>query len=385
MQSDAASALTEIELPIDADQLAAVAAESDAPSPFSVYDRTGQLVYGEGPTLPDEPTLAALAGRTAHNTNGDIIVAAPITDSGEHVVGALRMVDARGGTDGRVRSAWAVMLLSAAVAIGVAWLIARRLARRLTAPIEQLAQTATDLGRGAAHRELPRSGIEEIDAVADALNDSSTRISEAIARERRFSSDVSHQLRTPLAGVRLKLEAPHVTDEASGLAAAALADLDRVDTTVTHLLAIARDATPHAEPAPVDAMIRRANERWQVPIALAGREAAWRIGTEQMVYAGNSIDQIVDVLIDNALRHGIGAVTVTARSLGGAVAIDVADEGHLADILTDERLFRRGEGDGHGIGLALARSLAVAEGGRLLLTSRHPTTFTLFLPTSWDG
>ena len=118
---------------------------------------------------------------------------------------------------------------------------------------------------------MPRSGIEEIDAVADALTDSSTRISEAIARERRFSADVSHQLRTPLAGVRLKLEAPHVTDEATGLAAAALEDLDRVDTTVTHLLAIARDATPHAEPAPVDEMIRRATERWQVPIALAGR------------------------------------------------------------------------------------------------------------------
>jgi signal transduction histidine kinase len=383
MQSDAASALTEIELPINADQIAAIAAESDAPSPFSVYDSAGQLVYGEGPTSPDEPTLAALAGRTAHDTDGDIVVAAPITDSGEHVVGALRLVDSRGGTDRRVRSAWAVMLLSAAVAIGVAWLIARRLARRLTAPIEQLAVTATDLGCGAAPHAFPPSGIDEIDAVADALTDSSTRISEALARERRFSADVSHQLRTPLAGVRLKLEAPHATVEATGLAAAALEDLDRVDATVTHLLAIARDATPHAEPAPVDEMIRRASERWQAPIAHAGREARWRIGTDQMAYAaGNSIDQIVDVLIDNALRHGNGAVTVTARSLGGAVAIDVADEGSVADVVTDEGLFRRGEGDGHGIGLALARSLATAEGGRLLLTSRHPATFTLFLPTT---
>ena len=105
-----------------------------------------------------------------------------------------------------------------------------------------------------------------------------------------------------------------------------------------------------------------------------------------MVYAaGNSIDQVVDVLIDNALRHGTGVVTVTARSLGGAAAIDVADEGAVADILTDERLFRRGEGEGHGIGLALARSLTIAEGGRLLLTSRHPTTFTIFLPTSSDS
>ena len=117
MQSDAASALTEIELPINADQIAAIAAESDAPSPFSVYDSSGQLVYGEGPTPPDEPTQAAIARRTAHSTDGDIVVAMPITDSEEHVAGALRLVDARGGTDGRVRSAWAMMLLSAAVAI----------------------------------------------------------------------------------------------------------------------------------------------------------------------------------------------------------------------------------------------------------------------------
>jgi len=102
---------------INADQIAAIAAESDAPSPISVYDSSGQLVYGEGPTPPDEPTQAAIARRTAHSTDGDIVVAMPITDSEEHVAGALRLVDARGGTDGRVRSAWAMMLLSAAVAI----------------------------------------------------------------------------------------------------------------------------------------------------------------------------------------------------------------------------------------------------------------------------
>src|SRR4029079_439260 len=112
----------------------------------------------------------------------------------------------------------------------------------------------------------------------------------------------------------------------------------------------------------------------------------WQAGTEQMVTAaGNSIDQILDVLIDNALRHGKGDLTIAARSLGSAVAIDVTDSGSVPDEVTSGRLFQRGEGDGHGIGLALARSLATAEGGRLLLTSRSPTTFTLFVPASMEA
>lgn len=382
LQAHVASALTEVAVPLDVAQLDAVASEPDAPPPFSVYDADGRLVYGSGPRVPDQPTRSALAGDTSHSTDGDIVVAMPITDPDEQVVGAIRMVDARGDTDGRVRSAWAIMLVSAAVALGVAWLIARRLARQLTAPIERLAVAATELGGGDAPRDLPPSGIAEIDAVADALTHSSTRISESLARERRFSADVSHQLRNPLAGIRLKLEAPHTTAEATGLAATTLEDLDRVDATVTHLLAIARDATPHAEPVPADDVIRRASERWRTAIAHQGRHARWQAGTDRMMTAaGNSIDQVVDVLVDNALRHGTGDLTISSRSLGNAVAIDVADSGSITDGVSSDRLFERGEGDGHGIGLALARSLATAEGGRLLLTSRDPTTFTLFLPT----
>jgi signal transduction histidine kinase len=390
VQAKVAAALAEVAVPIDTTQLDALASDPDAPPPFSVYDGDGRLVFGDGPAVPDGPTSEALAGQTSHSrtdsdADGDIVVAMPISDKDDHVVGAIRMVDPKGGSDARVRSAWAVMALSGAIALLVAWLIARRLARQLTAPIERLAIAATDLGSGNAPADLPASGVDEIDAVADALSSSSTRIAEALARERRFSADVSHQLRTPLAGMRLKLEAPHATAQASSLAATTLEDLDRVDVTVTHLLAVARDATPHAEPSSVDDVIDRAGARWQATITHQGRHAQWRAGTERMVTAaGNSIDQIVDVLIDNALRHGEGDLTIAARPLGNAVAIDVTDSGSIPDEVTSGRLFERGEGEGHGIGLALARSLATAEGGRLLLTSRHPTTFTLFVPASVD-
>jgi Histidine kinase-, DNA gyrase B-, and HSP90-like ATPase len=90
-------------------------------------------------------------------------------------------------------------------------------------------------------------------------------------------------------------------------------------------------------------------------------------------------DPILDVLLDNALRHGAGQVRITARSVGSATAIDIADEGAgippgSADV------FRRGHGSGHGIGLGLAREFATSMGGRLILSTRTPPVFTLLLP-----
>jgi len=101
---------------------------------------------------------------------------------------------------------------------------------------------------------------------------------------------------------------------------------------------------------------------------------------------GRVVGQIMDVLIDNATTHGHGVVTIDVRDATGAAAITVADEGTLEPSLHDP--FERGlttprtedAGTGAGIGLALARTMAEAIGGRLLLAGRAPTQFTLFLP-----
>ena len=103
-----------------------------------------------------------------------------------------------------------------------------------------------------------------------------------------------------------------------------------------------------------------------------------------MQASATSIEQILDVLIDNALNHGCGTISVVSRRIGGGAAVDVADEGSSVDAGTDEELFRRGHGSDNGIGLALARSIADAEGGRLVVASRQPTTFSLVLLTAHD-
>jgi signal transduction histidine kinase len=95
------------------------------------------------------------------------------------------------------------------------------------------------------------------------------------------------------------------------------------------------------------------------------------------------VGQVIDVLVDNALQHGSGTVSVSARDATGAVAVDVSDEGGSLG-QGDSDIFERGVtgGAGNGIGLALARELAQSQGGRLLLTHTSPTTvFTLLLPT----
>ncbi|MEU1618740.1 ATP-binding protein [Streptomyces sp. NPDC005722] len=102
---------------------------------------------------------------------------------------------------------------------------------------------------------------------------------------------------------------------------------------------------------------------------MSGRAVAWRLPC-----------QVLDVLLDNAHRHGRGTVRVTVRELGGVLAVDVEDEGTLT--LDPTVLFSRGTttGQGSGIGLALAREMAAAADGRLALTRDRPTTFTLLLP-----
>ncbi len=101
--------------------------------------------------------------------------------------------------------------------------------------------------------------------------------------------------------------------------------------------------------------------------------------TDHVQASPSSIEQVLDVLLDNAFERGHGQITMTLRAIAGGAAIDIDDEGALPDDIDEETLFRRGHGHNNGIGLALARSLAEAEGGRVLLVRRQPTTFSLVL------
>lgn len=380
LQASAAETLTEIAVPLDSNELADIANEADPPPPFAVYGLDGTLVFGLGPEIAEPAVEAALKGESSSSTDGLIIVATPITDQNETVVGALRLSESLSGAQSRARRAWLVMAGAGAAALAIAWLIGSRIAKGLSRPVNELAALATQIGNGDLIDTHQPAGIAEIDLLGTALVESSHRVSESLTRERRFSADVSHQLRTPLTGLRLKLEAAATNEQNQTLALTALDDLDRIDGTVAHLLAFARDGVPPSSTSSLQAAAIAAKQRFEHR-ATATERTLQLTGSdvEHVQASASSIGQVLDVLLDNALDHGRGQITMTLRSIAGGAAIDVSDEGALSDNADEEFLFRRGHGHRNGIGLALARSLAEAEGGRLLLVRRQPTTFSLVL------
>jgi signal transduction histidine kinase len=229
----------------------------------------------------------------------------------------------------------------------------------------------------------PPSGVPEIDAVAASLSQSAHRVERTLARERAFSADASHQLRTPLAGLRLQLESALEGPDAHLRPAitTAIGATDRLGQTISDLLALSRDTQTRNRELPLPTLLDELRHDHHDPLAAAGRHLTIVTDPELPAAAASvpAIRQILGVLLDNALRHGRGAVTVTTREATQAVAVDIADEGRID---TPEGLFvrRSATAAGHGIRLALARSLTEAEGGRLLLSRQDPTTFTLLLP-----
>ncbi|MEA2665525.1 MAG: hypothetical protein QOI11_2469 [Candidatus Eremiobacteraeota bacterium] len=197
-----------------------------------------------------------------------------------------------------------------------------------------------------------------------------------MTRERSFTADASHQLRTPLAALRLELETLQLRSGDAPELTAALAQVDRLKTTIDTLLAVARDAPRGGGQADLSALLDDAESRWRGPLAADSRPFRTHVSPGPSVTAGAAPEvarEILDVLIGNAHAHGRGGVDVSVSEIEGWPAIEVADEGPGFSGDPEDAFARRpGEGSGHGIGLSLARSLATAEGGRLTVVRPGP-------------
>jgi signal transduction histidine kinase len=361
-----------IELPPSSDALA-------------VYDRAGGLRAGRGPASAPPLVRRALAGgRVIDGAGaGALEVAVPLVRD-ERVTGAVRAVRADDAAAADARGARLLLGGVAAVIIGLAALAAALLARRLATPLERLAGSARRLGEGDFSARAAPAGIPEVDAAAAALATTAQRLEDLIARERAFTADASHQLRTPLQALRIELEAIELRGDAAPELSAALAEVDRLQATIETLLAVARDAPRDRPATDLRPLLARVRERWAEPLARRARplRIAERVRAPVVRASGDVVGQIVDVLVANAVEHGAGPVTITLRDAGDWLALDVGDEGAgIAPEVGD--VFARRVGGGHGIGLALARSLADAEGARLALTRAAPRpVFTLTLPAA---
>lgn len=351
------------------------------------YNRAGRLIAGDGPAAAPAVVREALrTGRPADQPGGGPLVVAVPLIANERVTGAVRAERPEGEAAGdTTEQRLAVAGLGIATVL-VAVLAAAWLGRRLARPLEQLAADADRLGHGDFTVRPQPARIGELDAVGDALASTALRLEALVSRERAFSADASHQLRTPLQALRLELEAVELRGNAPPEISPALEQVDRLEATITTLLAVARDTPRRHCATDVAKLVEAARERWHGPLAAQSRplrapspQPALLADADQRV-----VEQVLDILLDNATRHGAGAVTITGRARDAWVAVDVSDEGPGFAPDGPDAFARRSAGaDGHGIGLSLAQSLAHAEGGRVTLTRPRPApVITLFLRTA---
>ena len=218
-----------------------------SPDLLAVYDRAGRRVAGQGPaTAPAVVASALRTGRPADATHGGrLVVAVPLLVA-ERVTGAVRAVRSDAGAVRDTHGAWLVIAAIAAGLIAAAGLAALVLGRRLAAPLERSGGRRARPGEGDFAVRAPRAGVAEVDAVGAALDATADRLGDVIERERAFTTNASHQLRTPLAALRLELEALELRDPDHAEVSAALAQVDRLQVTIDTLLSVARDGRARA-------------------------------------------------------------------------------------------------------------------------------------------
>ena len=342
------------------------------PSSFqlSVVSPTGREQFRYGPV----------------DLGSDPIVARSVAVDGTRIT-----VTADGGpTRARVLRVWLVIAAVAVGALAVAIAVAVAQARRLSRPLRELAAAAARLGAGEFPVEFPAGGLAEIDAVSRQLRSSAERLGRMLERERAFSANASHQLRTALTALRLRLEELELVTDPARLGeelAHVVRQADRLEATVEELLAFARDRTANdLRVVRLDEVVRDRMAAWTPVFARAGRVLESSTAPVEVIGAEGAVRQALDVLLDNAARHGAGTVRVAVEG-GPTPIVRVSDEGPGILAGAETVVFDRGvTGSGStGIGLALARELVESLGGRLLLGQPRPPVFEMFLVAPGGG
>lgn len=301
-------------------------------------------------------------------------VAAPVVKD-ERIVAATRLSLPESQVDDviqRTRLSLAAFVVAVVLAAAlIAWIIASSIA----GPLQRVAEVAEELPDDLEARADETKGPPEVRVVARTLNRTAERLARLLRRQQQVAADASHHLRTPLTGVRLRLEAIEDTSPDEVIrrdAAAAISEVDRLNRRIDQILALARsDAGQGAEP--VDAGAAAADRVAHAEAAAAARGIALGIdvGTDvPLVLAPRgALDRAIDELLGNALAYARTRITVTVQRDGSAVRIDVEDDGPGIPEAERARIFDRftrgseAAPGGSGLGLALVRESALAAGG----------------------
>jgi signal transduction histidine kinase len=364
-----------------------------------VVDARGRVLVdsdqsaARGASYASRPEIGqALRGVTVQGTrhsdslNADLLyTAVPIVDAGR-ATGAVRLTQSVKAVHDEVRrDVIALLALGAAVlalGLGLAWAIAGSLSR----PLRGLARTARRIAGGDLQARATPTGSSEQVEVANAFNDMTERLVRALDAQRDFVANASHQLRTPLTGLRLRLESAGLRADDPDLRRDLVAgelEAERLAKLLTNLLRLAQDGQPPATASSIALadVAERAADRWRDQaerdghaIELAGE------GAPHVHASTGDLDTIVDNLVENALNYT--AADSAIRIEWGVDAehafIAVLDQGGGIEDDEAERIFdrfyrgsaSRGGAPGTGLGLAIVDALARRWGARATLTNR---------------
>lgn len=301
-------------------------------------------------------------------------VAAPIIQNYD-VAGAVRLSLPESLVDEEVQETQRWLALFVVTVIITAGLVAWILARSIAAPLRHVAQVAEDLPNDLDQRARTDEGPPEVRAVAVALNSTAERLSGILRRTQRVAADASHHLRTPLTGVRLRLEAiEDISDqhEVAEEARAATAEVDRLTHRIEQVLELAKtDAgSLPSEGQDLAAIVEERAQAAAVTFDEQGIVLDVDVERGDIVVAPRgSLARVVDELLGNALKYARRSVTAAVRHEAGTVVLEVIDDG--PGIPEEEReavfeRFQRGSGSapgGTGLGLALVKETIASMGG----------------------
>ncbi|OZM83314.1 HAMP domain-containing sensor histidine kinase [Pseudonocardia sp. MH-G8] len=403
----------------DLDRFAALAQQATGPSGADALAQEVQahhVVYGEGVVVvdraarpiveaglrADDPAVAAAADAALRNqptahperlrpwSRTPILLARPIgtgTQAGGAVV--LRAEPIAAASD--IATSWAVILLGALVAAVACAALAVLVARWVLRPVRELAAGvgAVTAGHPGAHVS-PHAGPSELRALAVAFNRMTDAVATSADQQRRLVADTSHQLRNPLAALRLRVDTldPHIADGGRRAYRSTVVEVERLEALLDGLLDLATaesratDLAAGARPparTELTAVVGERIDAWRPAAQHAGVEldTPAPTGPADVACTASELEQVLDVLLDNAVKYaGRGAtVHLGHHRRDGRVFLEVRDDGPglpADDVAHATRRFWRapgGDARGSGLGLPIAERLVVARGGTLRVAS----------------
>jgi signal transduction histidine kinase len=330
--------------------------------------------------LRNQPTVTT----TTDSAGSGVLSVTMPGASGTVVRGTLRLTYPLSEVDARIHRIWGALALAGACILAVVALAAFSLARWITRPLRTLEAATAQLADGQlTHPPDATTGPPELRSLAASFTHTATRLQQLLKAQQAFASEASHQLKTPLTALRLRLEnfEPYLDPRAHPSLDEAVGEVERLGRMIQGLLALARmeNAATTTEPVDLDAVLADRAAMWEplaaeqyVAIDITGPPVGhvWAIP--------GALEQIIDNLLANALRVSPPSTTITLHRAPGT-ELHVIDQGPGMNEADRERAFDRfwrssdSHHDGTGLGLPIVRHLVDASGGSIAL---HPAPGT---------